>query len=532
MAVYDGTTLVDLFRVAVAERGDECAASGPESSFTWNEYASRVDRLASDLRLWGLNRGDRVAIMTDNSPEFHIVDMAVLVVGGVPFSMHSDDAEAKLAANLRTAKPSMLFAERRFADAATRLAADTGINRVVTVDAGIGTGDAADSREVLPVAPNPEDIATLIFTSGTTGEPKAVQLSHRSIVESLRGTDACAPMGEGGRVLSYLPLAHIAERFMSYYSALATGSTVYSITDASTLYDDIVRIRPTRFFGVPRVYEKLADRGRALGVSGTRVAPMLGLDATEYRGVATAPSSDLVLGYFADIGLPVSNIWGMSEAIMCTINPPERLVSGSVGVFLNSCEGRVAADGELLVRGSNVMSGYLGDPERTAEMFDEDGWLHTGDLGRIDDAGYLFIVGRKKDLMITATGKNIAPHVIEGALQDHCALIDRAVVVAEGRRYVTAILAPDENRLRAFAEKHAIEGSLEEWTADSRVLAEVERGVAAANDTLAKAETVRAWSLLSTEWLPGSDELTATMKVRRDVVAFKYADRIDDLYAG
>uniref|UniRef100_UPI001C231BD1 AMP-binding protein n=1 Tax=Nocardia alni TaxID=2815723 RepID=UPI001C231BD1 len=333
----------------------------------------------------------------------------------------------------------------------------------------------------------------------------------------------------------YLPLTHIAERFMSYYFALATGSTVHCVPDAAVLYDEIVRVQPTRFFGVPRVYEKLAARARSLRaaepqLTDAAVIDLLGLGATEYRGVATAPSSQELLGFFADLGSPVSNIWGMSEAIMCTVNPPDRLVAGSVGIFLDSCEGAVAPDGELLVRGSNVMSGYLGDPQRTAEVLDEDGWLHTGDLGRIDEDGYLFLLGRKKDMLVTATGKNVVPTVIEQEVTTRTDLLSMVVAIAEGRRYVTALLVPDEENLTVFARSRGLTGSIAELTRHSEVIAAIDRAIAGANTVLAKAETIRKWALLTAEWRPGSDEVTATMKIRRAAVDRKYATEIDRMY--
>ncbi|MBY8857345.1 AMP-dependent synthetase/ligase [Nocardia sp. CA2R105] len=533
MTVYTGDTLVALFRAAVADRGDAPALIGPGGSMSWNQYARQVDSLAARLLSWGLEWGQRVALVMDNSPEFHIADMAVLVAGGVPFSIDPRDAPARLAGLLAVASPPILIADDHHLATARSLASESAVARVVCATDIPEPGEATDVAD--RPQPGAQDIATLIFTSGTTGAPKAVQLAHRAIVSSLRSTDAVAPMGRAGRVLSYLPLTHIAERFMSYYFALATGSTIYCVPDAAVLYDRIISVRPTRFFAVPRVYEKLSARARALraaepNLSGPEVIAALGLGETEYRGVATAPSSQELLRFFADLGSPVSNIWGMSEAIMCTVNPPERIVEGSVGVFLGSCEGAVASDGELLVRGSNVMSGYLGDPERTAEVLDEQGWLHTGDLGRIDDDGYLFLIGRKKDVLVTATGKNVVPTVVEQAVINRTDLLSLVVAIAEGRRYVTALLVPDEENLAAFARSLGLAGPIAELIRHPEVRAAIERAIAKANTVLAKAETIRNWVLLPAEWQPGSDELTATMKIRRSAVDDKYATEIDRMY--
>ncbi|GAB89806.1 AMP-dependent synthetase/ligase [Gordonia rhizosphera] len=534
MTIFAGDTLVDLFRAAVADRGDDVALSGPDSIMSWRQYGGHVDALADQLRSTGLTHGERVGLLMGNRPEFHVADMAVLVAGGVPFSIEPGDAEAKLDSVMRVAAPRILLADASSVDTARMLASAAGGVRVISSTEFAQPTEGFAPNSFAP--PDSEDIATLIFTSGTTGEPKAVQLAHRVMVSSLRGTDKVAPMATGGRVLSYLPLTHIAERFMSYYFAVATGSTIHCVPDADLLYDELRRVRPTRFFAVPRVYEKLRARGRALQdadetVTGRQIMAEFGLDASEYRGVATAPASEDLLGYFAELGSPVSNIWGMSEAIMCTVNPPERLVSGSVGVFLDSCEGVVAPDGELLVRGSNVMSGYLGDPIRTREVVDDDGWLHTGDLGRIDTDGYVFILGRKKDLLVTATGRNIVPTRIEQEVRSRSDLVSAVMAIAEGRRHVTLLMVPDESNLRAFANEHGVEGTIPELTADPVVVAELDRLVRETNKVLDKAETIRNWILMSEEWSPGSDELTSTMKIRRAAVERKYAAEIDQMYS-
>jgi long-subunit acyl-CoA synthetase (AMP-forming) len=573
-------TLCSLFQRSAAEHPTGVALMGGGAEVTWADYARRVGTLSTRWGSVGVETHGPVALMLHNSPVFHVVDTSLMHAGALPFSVSDTDPVDRLVALLDVARARVLVTDQRSVAHALAVAEGCRQRPTVVVVDGVVAGAVSlhdvESAAAGPVAADdlwraidPEDDATLIFTSGTTGEPKAVRLSHRAIVMSLRNTDGIAPVGPRGHVLSYLPLSHIAERFMSHYTSLGHGATITCIADAATLYDEIVRIRPSRFFGVPRVYEKLVDRVRqelaidprladaaevGLGLvraeqSGATITPderaawdealtilapvraMTGLDRTEYRGVATAPSSPFVLELMSAIGLPVGNIWGMSEAIMCTMNPPERLKLDTVGVFLDGVEGMVATDGELLVRGVNLFSGYLHDEQRTAEAIGADGWLRTGDLGRIDADGYLSIVGRKKEILITATGKNIAPAAIEAALKHASPLIDHAVAIADGRRFVTALLALDEPRVRALAQEHGVTGDFATVCKTTEVQARLAAAVQRANTTLQKAETVRAWAVADRPWEPGGDEVTPTMKLRRSAINEMYAEQIETLYA-
>jgi long-chain acyl-CoA synthetase len=571
--------LCALFQSTAAARGDAPALTMTgHPGFTWREYAGSVSRLAPGLAALGVARGGCVALLMAPRPEFHLIDTSVLHAGGTPFSLQQGDALDNHVRSLRVSGAHHLVTEAGLLDEALVIARAHGTVQVICVDLPVpqaGVLSMADVEsgggpafERLWRAVDPEDIATLIFTSGTTGPPKAVQLSHRAIAVSEHSTHALAPfLDPDGTVLSYLPLNHIAERFMSHYASLAYGVTIRSVPDPDRLYDEIRKARPVRFFGVPRVYEKLADRAMALvdadpvlqdalaaGLRGVRAAhsdqtpsagagracddgratlagvrKSLGLDRAEYLAVATAPAAYAMLERLHAVGLRVCDLWGMSEAIMCTLNPPGAVRLGTVGVFLDGVEGRIADDGEILVRGPNTFSGYLGDPERTAEIWDPDGWIHTGDVGSIDD-GYLSIRGRKKELLVTATGKNIAPGHIEGALKSASPLVDHAVAIAEGRRYVTALLSLDPDAVAAFAAAHGLEEDPNDLARHDEIRSAVDRAVAAANQTLARAETVRRVHIAPTAWSAGGDELTSTAKLRRDRIAEKYSAEIEEMY--
>lgn len=573
------STLCELFQATATEGADRPALAMPgRRGYTWAEYADIVRRLAPVFADLGVRPGEAVPIALGPCPEFHLVDTALLHAGAVPFSLQDRDTVEHDLDRVRRSQARMIVTDRARLEQVRVVAGLAGGLGIVVVDAAMSTNvelalDDLIARtshtdfDALWTAVDAEDIATLIFTSGTTGTPKAVQLSHRAFTVSEQSTHALAPFGRYGEVLSYLPLTHTAERFMSHYASMAFGATVHSVPDPATLYEDILRVRPTRFFGIPRVYEKLADRARAivdadpvlaaaLETSRARVrevqarrtpspelareadealatlAPVraaLGLERAEYLGVATAQSSAAMLEFFLALGLRVSDIWGMSEIIMCTLNPPADIRLGSVGRFLAGVEGRIAVDGEIQVRGPNAFSGYLADPERTAELMDADGWISTGDLGTIED-GYLSIRGRKKEMLITSTGKNIAPAAIEAALKDSSKLVEHAIAIADGRRYVTAVVALDPEQLAAFAAEHDLAGAHDELVARAEVRAAVEEAVARANATLAGAETVRAFWISVSPWSAGSDELTSTSKLRRDVITRKYATEIERLY--
>lgn len=548
------------------------------SGYSWRAYAESVSRLAPGLASLGVTPGQCVALLMGPRPEFHVMDTAVLHAGGTAFSLQLGDALANHLRSLKVSGALHLVTEASHLDEAAAIARAHGGVDLICVDPdgpcdGVLSMEDVAQREgpafdELWRAVDPEDIATLIFTSGTTGAPKAVQLSHRAIAVSEHSTHALAPFRDpDGTVLSYLPLNHIAERFMSHYASLAYGVTIRSVPDPDTLYDEIRMTRPVRFFGVPRIYEKLADRATAMleadpalqtafaaGLSGVRaeqsgqslppdedeafraghaalagVRRELGLDRAEYLAVATAPAAYAMLERLHGLGLRVCDLWGMSEIIMCTLNPPDAVRLGTVGVFLDGVEGRIADDGEILVRGPNAFSGYVGDPERTAELRDAEGWIHTGDVGSIDD-GYLSILGRKKELLVTATGKNIAPAHIESAIKPASPLIDHAMAIAEGRRHVTALIALDPDAVAAYAMDHDLTGDPADLAGHAEVRAAVARAVAEANTTLARAETVRRFHIVSAAWLPGGDEITSTSKLRRDRIAAKYAAQIEELY--
>jgi long-chain acyl-CoA synthetase len=475
----------------------------------------------------------------------------------------------------------VLVTEPQFLDRALAVAAETDQLRHIVVDghvaepadrvttlAEVERGNTGFDFEASWRAVTPESIATLVYTSGTTGAPKAVQIPHRAVMHSLSGSVALAPCTTVHRGISFLPAAHITDRFICHYTTIGLGGTLTSVPDPSDLWDAIAAVRPTRFFGVPRTYEKLLDRACAVidtdpglqaaletGLarvraeqSGARldhesaaqaaeandrlqvVREHLGLDQAEWVTVAAAPSSYSVLEFHHAIGLNLAELWGMSEFMMAIMNPVDRVKLGTVGLPLPSVEARVAEDGELLLRGPHACAGYRNDPEKTAAMLDADGWAHSGDLASVDEDGYFRIVGRKKEQMINSSGKNLTPVKIEAAIAESSPLIGYIAAIGDRRRFVAALITLDGTALRAFAAQHGLTGDHAALAAAPEVQAEVARGIAAGNEKLARVEQVRAWKVLDTEWHPGGEEVTNTMKLRRSKIDARYAEEIEALY--
>jgi long-chain acyl-CoA synthetase len=435
-------------------------------------------------------------------------------------------------------------------------------------------GDEPLDLAAAAAAVRPEDLATVIYTSGTTGAPKGVTLTHANIHAQCAGYTALVGPTPDRRTVSYLPMAHIAERMVTHYGWLWQQSTVTCCPDQSQLVAYLRQVRPTDLFGPPRVFEKLKggieaavaaagpekaagfEQARAVGrqVAELRAAdrPLppelaaiwerldpavfapiragVGLDQLIYCFSGAAPLPVDVMHFLRSIGLPFSEVYGMSENTGAMTWDPYRVKPGAVGRALPGVEVRIAPDGEVLARGAIVSPGYLDDPERSAETFDADGWLHTGDIGRLDEDGYLSIVDRKKELIITAGGKNVSPANLEALLKS-LPLVGQACVVGDGRRYLVALLVLDPEVAPAWAAGQGLPTGPADLAAAPEVRAELERGVAEVNARVSQVEGIKKFAILPDEWLPDSPQLTATMKLKRRGVLAAYAPVIESLYA-
>jgi long-chain acyl-CoA synthetase len=579
----EAMTVAEAFQLTAERHAGDVAlrTRNDEVSLTWREYADRVRAVAAGFAELGVTRGDTVALVLSNRPEFHIIDAAALHLGAIPFSIYNTSAVNQVAHLLRHSGSRVVVTERSLFDRVGPAAAEIGIEHIVVVD-GDGAGGAMSLAALESPrsatfdfdgawrAVQPDDVATLIYTSGTTGPPKGVEITHANVLAVLRAYSHVVDFPASGRVVSWLPMAHIAERACSHYLPMVYGYSSTSCPDPREVMQYVAEVHPTWFFAVPRVWEKLkraieaqlsheAQHAIQLSLRRTRalqarqevpqdvrdawpaidalvLEPLrrrIGLDRLSSVNVGAAPTSPEVIEFFHALGVPLAELWGMSESCGCgCVNPPRRVKIGTVGKPLPGFEVKLAPDNEILLKGPGVMRGYRSDPEKTADALAADGWLRTGDVGVVDEDGYLTIVDRKKDLIINSSGKNMSPANIEAALKTACPLIGQAVAIGDRRPYNVALLTLDPDATRAFASKHGLlTTSLEPLALSIEVHDAVARGVKRANQRLARVEQIKRFKLLGGEWQPGGDELTPTQKLKRTAIAEKYADEIEALYA-
>ena len=555
-AALAAATLCEAFQITAAERPGDIALRTPGDavSITWKELATRVRNIAAGLAALGVRRGDTVALMLVNRPEFNVADTGAMHLGATAFSVYNTctpeqvaflfgNAANRVVITERAFLPVVLEAQKRSPTLAQIVLVDgDGEDGTISLEQLEQMGDPGFDFEAAWRAVEPDDVLTLIYTSGTTGPPKGVQLTHRNLMAEIRGVVDRLPTRPGGRIISFLPSAHIADRWASQYQSLIVlGFTLTCLADPRAIVQTLPEVRPTAWGSVPRIWEKIKAALEAQGVTDPAALPeeakgaireKLGLDQVQWLVVGAAPTPVEVLEYFDALGLPICELWGMSETSSCaTINPLDRVKVGTCGTPLKGVEVKLADDGELLVRGEIVMSGYRGDPEKTREALDPDGWLHTGDIAQIDDEGYVKIVDRKKELIINAAGKNMSPVNIEARLKSAHPLIGTAVAVGDRRPYNVALIVLDPDACGAWAKEHGLaDASPAALARDEGVRAAVAAAVEEANTHLSRVEQIKKFALLEEDWQPGGDELTPTMKLKRRPIAEKYSAQIEQLY--
>src|SRR4051794_7803957 len=553
-------TLAEAFRITVEDFPDRVAVRtlNDEVSLTWRELRDRSDALAGGLAALGVTRGDTVALMLGNSPEFHVADLAAMTLGATPFSIYLTSSPEQVAYVIRDAEARVAIVEPRFKALVAPL-----------VEHVIVPGENAPADPRFDAEPHwravaPDDVLTLIYTSGTTGPPKGVQIAHRNQMAAVSAVEQRVHFPDGSRVISWLPSAHVAERTAHHYLPIVYAMTITSCPAPRQIGAYLAAVHPTWFFAVPRVWEKLkagiearlAAPARALVAASAanveraqrgepvRALPegaealfaglrrLVGLDEAILVNVGAAPTPREVLVFWHAVGVPLAEIWGMSETCGAgASNPGERIKIGTVGPPSPHVEVKLAEDGELLVRSPVVMVGYRNLPERTAEALDGDGWLHTGDVATIDEDGYITIVDRKKELIISAAGKNMSPANIEAAIKGATPLVAHCCVIGDGRRYNTALLVLDADFAPAWAAQQGIEADLASLAHDERMIAAIQAGIDAANATLSRPEQIKRFFIAEGDWLPGGDELTPTMKLKRRPIMEKYEGAIEAMYS-
>jgi long-chain acyl-CoA synthetase len=592
-AALEEPTMCAAFQVTAAERPDDVAirTKGDEFSITWGEYAEKVKRLAAGLAALGLERGKTIGIQLNNRPEFHFVDSAAMHLGATPYSVYNTYTAEQIEYLVSDAANTILVTEGDYLDTALKVKEACGsIEYVIDVDGSgrEGTmsldeleakGDPDFDFEASWRAVEPDDVLTLIYTSGTTGPPKGVQITHDNEMTAGRSFNKIIQFPDGARVVSYLPMAHIAERSCTQYLPILFGFTVTCCPNAREVVSYLPDVRPSWFFSVPRIFEKLKaaieagvaheqdekkkqatewaidvglrkvraeqageevpeelaqEHAKADELVLSKIRSGLGFDSLEALNVGAAPCPAEVIEFFHALGLPLAELWGMSETCGAgCCNRPEHIKIGTVGPAAPGVELKLGEDGELLMKSGVVMKGYRNAEDKTRETIDEDGWLHTGDIAEIDDEGFVKIVDRKKELIINAAGKNMSPANIEAKVKTSSGLIGQAICIGDRRPYNVALITLDPDVAPSFAKEHGLsDTSFEALAGEQAVIDEVQAGIDRANEQLARVEQVKKFKILPEDWEPGGDELTPTMKLKRKPIHEKYEKEIEELYAG
>ncbi|CAN5607222.1 fatty acid--CoA ligase FadD11 [soil metagenome] len=587
-AIVEGQTASNLFAATAARIPDRVALRWKDDDDTWGEWtfaqlADLACRAAAGMAAAGVGHGDRVVLMVRNIPHFHVLDLAATLCGATAVSIYNSSSTDQVTYLAGHCGASYGFVEDagffdRF-DRSTLPALKTlgvikpeGTEPDTTWD-DLLAHDPVDLYEAAAIA-QPEDLVTIIYTSGTTGPPKGVMLTHHNVTwtaESLRQAFAMDDL-TGMRLVSYLPMAHIAERATSHYSMLAFGYEVTCCPDPGDIASYLGEVRPQIMFGVPRVWEKIhskvmaaitadPEKGKqfndAIEAGGpialkvawgeaskeeqetyafldeaafSGVRQMLGLDQLEVAITGAAPIPPDLLTWYRAIGVPMSEIYGMSENTGPMCWAPYKVKPGTVGPAVPGLEVALAEDGEIICRGGLVFQGYLDQPDKTAEALDDDGWLHSGDIGELDDDGYFKVVDRKKELIITAGGKNISPANLEAELKS-IPLVGQACAIGDKRPFVAALVVLDGDEAPVWAERHGLgDLSLAELAEHPDVIAEIETGLTEAMAGFNNAEKVNNVKVLGEEWLPDSDMLTPTSKLKRRGIHSRFAEEIDAFY--
>ncbi len=601
-ALIKGRSIAHAFADTVEELGDSPAFSdkiGIEGAgwrtLSWRELRAQGLEIAAAFVELGVQAGDRVAIMASNRLEHVLADIGAMHAGATSMSIYNTLSRSQVAYVAEHSAPSVVVLETAdHVDRWSEALATGAIKQLVVIDADDRPEGALSWDELVALgrskqqehgdeverrwqAIDPDHPATILYTSGTTGHPKGVVITHHNVLFEVESSNRTAGL-EGDNIgVSYLPYAHIAERVLGIYIPQVDGAHVHLIGDPAQLVGALGEVRPTRFFGVPRVWEKIqtgiggllameTDEAKKQAVAdamavgleyveslqtGHQTSPelqakfdavhaavlgpmksMLGLDRVTWAGSASAPMPIETARFFAGLGLSIYDIYGMTETTgSVTACGPHAFRLGTVGRAQPGIEISIADDGEILTRGPVNTSGYHKNPEASAELIDDEGWIHTGDIGELDDDGFLKVVDRKKEMIITSSGKNIAPSNIENLLKES-PLVGHALAYGESKPYVVAILTLDPDVAPVVAGKLGVEyDDLADLAQKPEILGVVGQAVEKANERLSRPEQVKKWKLLPVEWTAESAELTPTLKLKRRVVHSNYAEALEELYA-
>jgi long-chain acyl-CoA synthetase len=595
-----GRTLTEVFTNRVAKTPDSVAMKvkeGPDwKPITFREYDAQAREVANGLIALGVAKGDYVGLLSGNRPEWMISDVGVLLTGAITVPVYVTNSPAQVSYILGHAECNVAIVENAHQlEKILQHKADLpSLSKVVVMTGeGVGSDEVVISFEELRkmgtdfagtspgelderiAAIVPEDIATLVYTAGTTGPPKGVILSHDNFAWTLECLGRVLPVGEcEHRLLCYLPLSHIFERLASDWGGIKYGFEIWFCESTDKILEYLKQCEPTFFIGVPRIYEKFYSGvnakyavhekkdviAKALAASLEKVDELqaghslslplkvktalfdklvfsktreeLGMGHVQFAITAAAPITSEVMRFIHALGIDLIEAYGQTEVNGPTaVTPPGKARFGTVGPVIPGMEIKFDPDGEILVKGPNVFVGYHKEPEETAAVLDSDGFLRTGDVGELDEMGYLKITDRKKDIIITAGGKNISPQEIEGRLKVHT-LISQAVVIGDKRPFLSALLTLDADASPKWAAEHGLSTTDPvALSSDPKVLEEVTAAVSRVNDDLSQVEKIKKWTVLSSDFTQDAGEITPKLSVRRKIVLERYADQVEAMYA-
>ena len=622
-SVVDGKTIIDYFNQNADEFPDYPALNTPINdeysgwdSTSWSEYREQVHNLAAGLIDIGFSQGDNGFIVSDNTKEHFISDLSIMHAGGTPSTIYKQLKGGQIAyiSNLLDAKiafvgNSELFEEVNKAkkecknleyiilieDYEQHKDLDYVLNFQEIIENGKRLNESDSSKLENAIASvTPQSLACLIFTSGTTGNPKGVMITHENVLWTAQSLFAeTVQLSTNPRIVSYLPMAHIAARLGDHYQSIYRRGQIFPVPVLEDMAKALPTIKPSIFLAVPRVWERFQSgllnkinesdkkdlalkaidnglerveyeqRGERPPI-GIRLKDAifkklvfeksfkqgLGLDSTEIFATAAAPMNPEVHKWFHAIHIDVTEIYGMTEDTgPATIGIPNHAIDyvknmfksgsvpipevlnpiGKVGIPLAGTEVKVLEDGELCIKGKHVASGYYKLEEETKETFDSDGWLHTGDLAEIDENGYVKIVGRKKEIIITSGGKNIAPVEIEDYVKPHT-LVGQICVVGDGKKFLSALIVLDgDGGAEKWAEENGVEYNIRDMSKNSKVVDAIQEQIDEANSKVARVQQIKKFTLLENEWTDSSGELTPTLKLKRNVIAERYKNEIESM---
>ena len=597
-------SIISLYLNTVSKYGHKEALSakgkdGRYHSMTYNELNHKVISLSLVLINFGINAGDNVALLSENRPEWVISDLGIISAGAVnvpiyptlninqiKYILNDCQAKAIIVSTMQQAEK-ILQIEEDLPDLRHMIVMDDDVpirycNKLKVikfkelfelsnkVDHGI-----AQERSYRIHNIREDDVASIVYTSGTTGEPKGVMLTNKNFISDALSVVKIVNLTPDYKELSFLPLAHALERVV-YYCILFTGCSIAYAESINKVSDNLKEVKPSIIVSVPRLFEKVYKKIFAEVNKSSKLKQKLfysGLELSKkyhelksgnesipmdlllkYKFVDTlifsairkeigsnlrlivsggAPLKNEIAEFFSLIGLNISTGYGLTETSpVLTVNPPLALRHGTVGPAIDGVELKIAEDGEILAKGPNLMKGYYNKPEQTAEVIDADGWFHTGDIGHLDENGYLIITDRKKDLIVTSNGKKIPPQPLENKLKE-CNYIEQVVVIGDNRPYMTALVVTDPVTVKEYAKENSIEyRSYEELIKNDLIYKLIETDIKELCKDFSKFEQIKKFNILEKELSVDNDELTPTLKYRRKIISKKYADVINSMYTG